>query len=171
MNRICWAVEKETNNLNFFNSSDYSCYDLYAGIPYNEDIYGIIKLICNNYRDSIKKETKSILTKNENSSEFSQNTSEVLEYYIKEMHIQCPNEEVLCDILIDLCYNSTKKDRYSKEILWAACGNVVVNRLLKSHSYKMRYPIKSDNPDFICCGTGFKMQEIICKDDEDEFFI
>lgn len=171
MNRICWAVERETNNLNFFNSSDYSCYNLYASVPYNEEIYGTIKLICDNYRSSIKKESKNILIKNENSSEFSQNTSEVLEYYIKEMHIQCPNEEVLCDILIDLCYNSTKKDRYSKEILWAACGNVVVNRLLKSHSYKMRYPIKSDNPDFICCGTGFKMQEIICKDDEDEFFI
>ena len=171
MNRICWAVEKETNNLNFFNSSDYSCYNLYASVPYNEEIYDIIKLICDNYRSSIKKESKNILIKNENNSEFSQNTSEVLEYYIKEMHIQCPNEEVLCDILIDLCYNSTKKDRYSKEILWAACGNVVVNRLLKSHSYKMRYPIKSDNPDFICCGTGFKMQEIICKDDEDEFFI
>lgn len=171
MNRICWAVERETNNLNFFNSSDYSCYNLYASVLYNEEIYDIIKLICDNYRSSIKKESKNILIKNENSSEFSQNTSEVLEYYIKEMHIQCPNEEVLCDILIDLCYNSTKKDRYSKEILWAACGNVVVNRLLKSHSYKMRYPIKSDNPDFICCGTGFKMQEIICKDDEDEFFI
>lgn len=171
MNRICWAVERETNNLNFFNSSDYSCYNLYASVPYNEEIYGIIKLICDNYRSSIKKESKNILIKNENSSEFSQNTSEVLEYYIKEMRIQCPNEEVLCDILIDLCYNNTKKDRYSKEILWAACGNVVVNRLLKSHSYKMRYPIKSDNPDFICCGTGFKMQEIICKDDEDEFFI
>ena len=171
MNRICWAVERETNNLNFFNSSDYSCYNIYASVPYNEEIYDIIKLICDNYRSSIKKESKNILIKNENSSEFSQNTSEVLEYYIKEMHIQCPNEEVLCDILIDLCYNSTKKDRYSKEILWAACGNVVVNRLLKSHSYKMRYPIKSDNPDFICCGTGFKMQEIICKDDEDEFFI
>ena len=172
MNRICWAVERETNNLNFFNPSDYSCYDLYDGVPYSEDIYSIIKLICDNYRDSIKKESKNILTKNESSSEFSQNTKEVLEYYIKEMHIQCPNEEILCDILIDLCYNSTKKDKYSKDILWAACGNVIVDRLLKSHNYKMRYPKKSDNPEFICCGTGFKMQEIICKDgEEDEFFI
>ena len=56
MNRICWAVERETNNLNFFNSSDYSCYNLYASVPYNEEIYGIIKLICDNYRSSIKKE-------------------------------------------------------------------------------------------------------------------
>lgn len=172
MNRICWAVERETNDLNFFNSSNYSCYDLYTGVPYNKEIYDIVKLICNNYRDSIKKESKNILTKNESSAEFTQNTSDVLEYYIKEMHIQCPNEEVLCDILIDLCYNNEKKDKYSKEILWAACGNVIVDRLLKSHNYKMRYPMKSDNPDFICCGTGFKMQEIICKDgEEDEIFI
>ena len=33
----------------------------------------------------LKKESKNILTKNENSSEFIQNTGEVLEYYIKEM--------------------------------------------------------------------------------------
>lgn len=172
MNKICWAVEKATDGLNFYNSSDYSCYNLSSGVMYNKEIYDVIKVICDNYRSSIKKESKNILTKNENSSEFMQNTAEVLDYYIKEMHVQCPNEEVLCDILIDLCYGNTKKEKYSQEILWAACGNVIIDRLLKSHNYKMRYPVKSDNPDFICCGTGFIMQEIIYRDgDDDEFFI
>lgn len=172
MNKICWAVEKATDDLNFYNLSDYSCYNLSSGVICNKEIYDVIKVICDNYRSSIKKESKNILTKNENSSEFTQNTSEVLDYYTKEMHIQCPNEEVLCDILIDLCYGNTKKEKYSQEILWAACGNVIIDRLLKSHNYKMRYPVKSDNPDFICCGTGFIMQEIIYRDgDDDEFFI
>lgn len=172
MNRICWSVERKTDNLSFCNSSDYSCYDLHTGIPYNKETYDVVQLICDNYKNSIKKESKNILTQNESSSEFLQNTSEILEYYIKEMYIQCPNEEVLCDILIDLCYNKTNKNKYSKDILWAACGNVIVDRLLKSHNYKMRYPKKSNNPEFICCGTGFEMQEIICKDgEEDEFFI
>lgn len=172
MNKICWAVEKATDDLNFYNSSGYSCYNLSSGVMYNKEIYDVIKVICDNYRSSIKKESKNILTKNENSSEFTQNTSEVLDYYTKEMHIQCPNEEVLCDILIDLCYGNTKKEKYSQEILWATCGNVIIDRLLKSHNYKMRYPVKSDNPDFICCGTGFIMQEIIYRDgDDDEFFI
>lgn len=172
MNKICWAVEKATDDLNFYNSSGYSCYNLSSSVMYNKEIYDVIKVICDNYRSSIKKESKNILTNNENSSEFAQNTSEVLDYYTKEMHIQCPNEEVLCDILIDLCYGNTKKEKYSQEILWAACGNVIIDRLLKSHNYKMRYPVKSDNPDFICCGTGFIMQEIIYKDgDDDEFFI
>lgn len=172
MNRICWAIEKETNDLNFFSSSEYTCYNLHTNVPYDTKIYEIIKLICDNYRAAIKKESKNILTQNESSSEFTQNTSEVLEYYIKEMYTQCPNEEILCDILIDLCYNETIKNKYSKEILWAACGNVIVDRLLKSHNYKMRYPIKSDDSDFICCGTGFKMQEIVYKDgEEDDFFV
>lgn len=172
MNKICWAVEKATDDLNFYNSSGYSCCNLSSGVMYNKEIYDVIKIICDNYRSSIKKESKNILTKNENSSEFAQNTSEVLDYYTKEMHIQCSNEDVLCDILIDLCYGNTKKEKYSQEILWAACGNVIIDRLLKSHNYKMRYPVKSDNPDFICCGTGFIMQEIIYRDgDDDEFFI
>ena len=172
MNRICWAVERETDNLKFFSPPEYTCYNLHTGVTYSKEIYSVIKLICDNYRSAIKKESKNILTQNESSSEFAQNTSEVLEYYIKEMHIQCSNEETLCDILIDLCYNESIKDKYSKDILWAACGNVIVDRLLKSHDYRMRFPIKSENPDFICCGTGFEMQEIVCKDgEEDDFFI
>lgn len=172
MNRICWAVEKETNGLKFLIAPEYTCYNLQIHSYYNQEIYNIIRLICDNYRSAIKKESKNILTQNENSSEFAQNTQEVLEYYIKEMRIQCPNEEILCDILIDLCYNEAIKDKYSKDILWTACGNVIVDRLLKSHDYKMRYPSKSDDPDFICCGVGFEMKEIVYKDgEEDDFFI
>lgn len=172
MNKICWAVERETDNLNFCSVYDYSCYDLYSGSQYNHETFDVIKIICDGYRSAIKKESKNILTNNESSSEFTQNITDVLDYYIKEMHTQCPNEETLCDILIDLCYGGLCKEKYSKEILWYACGNVIVDRLLKSHNYKMRYPVKSDNPDFICCGTGFEMKEIIYKDgDDDEFFI
>lgn len=172
MNKICWAVERETDNLNFCSVYDYSCCDLYSGSQYNHETFDVIKIICDGYRSAIKKESKNILTNNESSSEFTQNITDVLDYYIKEMHTQCPNEETLCDILIDLCYGGLCKEKYSKEILWYACGNVIVDRLLKSHNYKMRYPVKSDNPDFICCGTGFEMKEIIYKDgDDDEFFI
>ena len=172
MNKICWAVERETDNLSFSCSSDYSCYNLHSQQEYSINTYNIIKLICDNYRSAVKKESKNILTQNENSSDFSQNMSETLDHYVEEMHIECSNEEVLCDILIDLCYKKSEKGKYSKDILWAACGNVIVDRLLKSHDYKMRYPMKSDNPDFICCGTGFEMHEIIYKDgEEDDLFI
>lgn len=172
MNRIAWAVEKETDNLKMLCRANYSCSDLRTSDVYEERVYNVVKLICDNYRTAMKKESKNILTQNENSSNFAQSTSEMLEFYVKEMHIECPNEEVLCDILIDLCYNKTEKNKYSQDILWSACGNVIIDRLLKSHDYKMRYPVKSNNPDFICCGTGFEMQEIICKDgEEDEFFI
>ena len=172
MNKICWAVERETDNLNLSNLGDYSCYELHSNHDYNKSVYDIIKLICDNYRKAIKKESKNILTHNENSADFSQNTSEMLEHYVEEMHIACSNEEVLCDILLDLCYKKSEKGKYSKDILWAACGNVIIDRLLKSHNYKMRYPIKSDNPDFICCGTGFEMREITYRDgEEDDVFV
>jgi len=172
MNRICWAVENETNGLSLVSADKYTCYDLHTNENYDQHTYNIIKLICDNYRATLKNESKNILTKNEDGSEFTQNMGEVLEYYIKEMYTQCPNEDVLCNILIDLCYNDDSKNTYSKEILWCACGNVIINRLLKSHDYKMRYPVKSNNPSFICCGTGFEMREIICMDgDEDDVLI
>jgi hypothetical protein len=172
MNRICWAVERETDGLSFLIPSEYSCYNLRTGVKYSKDTYDVIKMLCDGYRNVVKKESKNILSQNENSADFAQNTAEVLEYYVKEMYAQCSNEETLCDILIDLCYDSSSKISYSKDIVWAACGNVIVDRLLKLHEYKMRYPVKSDNPDFICCGTGFEMCEIVCKDGaDDEFFV
>lgn len=172
MNRICWAVERETEHIGFCDLHEYDCSNLSTGVSYGSDVYNVVKLLCDEYRNVIKKESKNILSQNENSSDFAQSAVEVLDYYVKEMRIQCPNEETLCDILIDLCYNSIAKENYSKDILWTACGNVIVDRLLKSHEYKMIYPVKSDNPDFICCGTGFEMCEIICKDGvDDEFFV
>lgn len=168
MNRICWAVEKETKDLKSVALSDYNCFILRSQIEYDIELRDTIKIICDNYRSSLKKESKNILSNNEKSSDFYQNTEEVISYYVNQMHIQCPNEEILCDILLDLCY----KGKYSKDIIWAACGNVIISRLLKMNDYKMRFPVKSDTPDFICCGTGFVMQEIIYKDGEDdEFFI
>ena len=172
MNRICWAVERETDDISLCVTNEYSCYNMRTGVQYENETYNIVKLICDEYRSVIKKESKNILTQNENSADFVQNTCDVLEYYVKEMYAQCSNEETLCDILIDLCYNSVLKHNYPKDILWTACGNVIVDRLLKSHEYKMRYPVKSINPDFICCGTGFEMREIVCKDGvDDEFFV
>lgn len=168
MNRICWAVEKETDGLKNLVISDYNCFTIRSNLQPETELQDAIKIICDNYRIALKKESKNILTNNETSSDFAQSTEEVLGYYVNQMHIQCPNEEALCDILLDLCY----KGKYSKDILWAACGNVIIDRLLKNNGYKMRYPTKSSNPDFICCGTGFVMQEIIYKDGEDdEFFI
>lgn len=156
MNKICWAVEKEMDSLKTNRKSHYSCLDLMIYNTNDECMRDFIKQLCDMYKKAIKQEARKIVSDNNSEADYVQSTSETLEYFVQEMYLACPNEEILCDILIDLCYSGG----YSKEILWTACGNVIVNRLLKNNEYIIRYPEKTTNPDFICCGNGFKMNEI-----------
>ena len=67
----------------------------------------------------------------------------------------CSDEEMLCDILLDYCY----QNHGNKEILWNVCGETLLNRL--SHNRKLYYPIVDSNGDFQVQGKRYSMREYI----------
>ena len=68
------------------------------------------------------------------------------------------NEEELCNIVIDMCYQDIKT---SKHFAWSMCGNKIINNLLEKNGGYVEYPIMveddSDEYDFIYKGYKFKM--------------
>lgn len=68
----------------------------------------------------------------------------------------CPNEESLCDILLDICYTG----KMSKTIVWDVCGTQIIKNMLEKHDNTLTYPEKSENADFCCCGTQFSNKTI-----------
>ena len=67
----------------------------------------------------------------------------------------CPNEHVLCEILLDICY----KDSIDVNIVWNLCGDIIVNKLVaKSCMYS--YPEQDDNGEFSYGGTRFTMKNV-----------
>jgi hypothetical protein len=69
----------------------------------------------------------------------------------------CPNEKMLCDILIDLLYDKPN----AKGVVWSMCGNVIIDNLLEKANYIVNYPESVvDNAEFNCCRKKFKMKQI-----------
>lgn len=67
----------------------------------------------------------------------------------------CPNEEELCDILIDICYATTK----SKQFVWDMCGNHIVENLLKKNNGIMTYLEKDADGEVVYHGERFTRKQ------------
>jgi hypothetical protein len=74
-----------------------------------------------------------------------------------KFHEVCPNEHVLCDILIDLLYDKPN----SKGVVWDMCGDAIVDNLLKKTNGMIQYPEAVDSEEeFSCCRKKFKMKQL-----------
>ena len=65
----------------------------------------------------------------------------------------CPNEEVLANIVVDLCYTSSK----NKTFAWDVAGEQIFNNVLKNSGYMIRYPVKDENGDIEFDGKKFSL--------------
>ena len=164
MNRICWAIEEEFDGVDMFKDVVFDYSILKNDYQYEQKTFDLVKHICNSYKPSVSLAKKNAAVQYDNEIEEDwQNVDILLQNLIETLHSHCSNEDELCNILVDLCYDGN----IPKQILWKACGDVVINRLLQSHEYKMSYPQKSDNGDFWCQGVQYTMKEIVVKDGED----
>lgn len=68
----------------------------------------------------------------------------------------CPDEKALCDIIIDLCYSSSK----SKQFAWDICGDIIIKNLLEKNNHIINYPVlvKAEG-DFAFGGEQFIMRK------------
>lgn len=165
MNRICWAIENEFDGVDMFQDVTFDYSILKSDMTYDKKHYEIIKCICESYKPSVQLAKKrAALNYDTYEDDDWQSVDILLQNLVENLHSNCSNEEELCDILADLCY----RDGISKQIFWKACEEVIVNRLLKSHNYKMSYPKKSEDGDFLCQGVKCVMTEI-CVEGGDEY--
>lgn len=160
MNRICWKIEDEFDGVNLFKDVEFDYSILKSGVKYNEQTFKIIKHICDSYKPSVQLAKKRVFLSDEDNEEDWENVDVILKNLAENLYGYCSNADELCDILVDLCYGGN----VSKQILWKTCGDVIIQRLLQSHNYKMSYPQKNNDGDFLCQGVRYTMKEIIVKD-------
>lgn len=159
MNKICWAIEDEFDGTDLFKDVHFDYSILKTGVEYDKKTYNLVKHICKTYKSSLQLANKHMAAGPDCSGDSNEweSVDIILQNLVENLHNHCPNDEELCEILIELCYS----DGISKQILWKACENTIIQRLLKTHDYKMRYPKKNDNGDFWCQGVRYSMEEIL----------
>ena len=164
MNRICWAIEDEFDGVDIFDSVDFD-YSIYkSGIDYALEDYELIKLKCESYKQKKREVNKKKFTSRDDAEESATDQIIKLNADLEESCFSiCPNEQVLCEILLDICY----RDGIDVSIVWNLCGDVIVDKLIKK-SGAYCYPEQDASGEFCYGGTKFAMKKVIVGGERDD---
>lgn len=157
VNRISWIFE-EAFNKNVFAPSkttfDYSI--LKCGTEYSKDDFKKISVLYKEYTKAIEKLRINNWALNPNKDDFYDSQISLRLLFQKECESICPNEDELCDIVLDICYSKEN----SKQFAWEMCGEKIIQNLLKLNGNKIHYPqLVLTDGEFTYCGKQFIMCE------------
>lgn len=164
MNRICWAIEDKFDGVDHFENIDFDCSVYKTGIEYSAEDYELIKLKCSEYKLKKREINKKKFTDFDDGEEdFADQMLKLNADLEESCYSICPNEQKLCEILIDVCY----KDGADVGIVWNLCGNVIVNKLIGKCGV-LNYPARDDCGDFYCSGARFSMRSVVVGGENDD---
>lgn len=154
INKICWAIEKKFDNFNFDNKTDFDYSIMKCNVEYSKQLFNKIKKIYEIYKKELSNYMQFAKSERIKSDERQLQKYALKEDFKRRCLEQCPNEEYLCDIVLDLCYSKSKA---SKQFAWDICGDMIIANLLKRNNYKVTYPTQDKNGDISFSGKRFSM--------------
>ena len=166
MNKICWAIEKEFDDLSSTPRDKFDSSMLKSGYYYSNTRYHEIFELYKWYKKKMSDFGKKYNSEHYDDVESDVDSKEqIMDLFIERCSETCPNQQELCDILVDICYS----ERSDKEVAWVACGETIISNLLKKNNNNMYYPKKVDsNGEFECCGHQFVMTKLKITGGEEE---
>ena len=166
VNRIAWLVE---NSFHDFpkaktSSKNFDYHILKSGLKYSKKDYIKIRDIKKEYDECIKSYQQLAKKQRLDKDEIAINRNMILLYFKSQCEIICPNENELCEIILDICYSSNK----SKQFAWDICGKTIINNLLKKNDYIINYPVYSNEiGEFEFGGYFFQIHKKKLKEDDE----
>ena len=166
INRIAWLFENTFKSYisEFSKTREFDYSILKSGVEYSKNDYQKIAKIKSEYDDSVKYYQQLANKQRLDKDEVTVNRNMMLLKFKSKCEEICPNEKELCDIIIDLCYSSSK----SKQFAWDICGEVIIDNLLNKNDHMINYPIlvKSDG-EFEFGGEQFVMHRKKYEEDDE----
>ena len=153
MNRICWKIEDEFKTVDVLPDVEFDRTILKSDAVYSQEEYDAIKELYDEYGKALLLISKG-RTKNEtNGEDIEINILQLKERFMYECASVCPNNEVLANIVVDICYTSNK----NKSFAWDMCGEEIFHNILKNNEHKIHFPVKDENGDIEFCGKRFSL--------------
>lgn len=171
MNRLCWTIEDELDKfeqeLKIKRKFDYD--SLKSGEEYKNSQYYAIRPIFKDYLQFAR--TNAVTSGNGNrNKETSADRKERIALYqdsmFRNLHDKCSNDDVLCDIMLDLC----KKNASSTAIVWELFHDTLIKRLLERNDYKVHTLIEGPEGEITYDGRHYKdvLVDLNKKEDADD---
>jgi hypothetical protein len=154
INKICWKIEDTFDHLKSCESDEFDYSILKSNAEYSNHLYTQIKKIYDRYRRETSNYMQYAKSERIKSEERQIQKYIFREDFKRQCLEQCPNEDILCNIVLDLCYS---KSKYSKQFAWDVCGETFIQNLLRKNNYMISYPTLDENGEIEFCGLHFSM--------------
>lgn len=156
MNKICKRFEQEFDGyIRKHNSKIKFDYTIMknASEDYTTTQYRAIKKLYEDYNK--KMQSYTVFAQSEKIDKYDAFTelSEMNAEFRKSCDIICQNESVLCNIVLDLCYQKSSSKRFA----WNMCGSEIIHNLLLNHNHTVNFPTLDADGDIEYCGERFKI--------------
>lgn len=164
VNKICWRIEELFDHIDLSGDVDFDYTIMKSDIAYSDKVYNKIKKLYESYKRSLQSYIQYAKTERIKSDD-----RQIQKYLLKEEFKEkclrdCPNEDMLCNIVLDLCYSKSKN---SKQFAWDMCGEVFIKNLLRRNNYKISYPEFDEVGEIEFAGMNFSMKQVDIKVDVD----
>lgn len=153
MNRICWKIEDEFKTLDVLPNVSFDSSILKSDAEYTQCEYDAVKQLYEEYNKGMQLFLKQTSQNELGDDEVGYDIVNLKDIFTRECSKVCPNQEIIANILIDVCYNSNK----NKTFAWDVAGEQIFNNVLKNSGGIIQYPIKDENGCIDFCGKKFSL--------------
>lgn len=153
INRICWKIEDEFQSTDVLPDVEFDYSILKSDAEYTQEEYESIEQLYNEYNKNMQLFLKQRKKNDMGDDEVGFDITQLKNAFVSECEKICPNIEVLTNIVIDLCYTSSK----NKTFAWDIAGEQIFNNVLKNNNGTISYPVKDDNGNIDFCGKKFSL--------------
>ena len=153
MNRICWRIEDEFQTTDVLPDVEFDYSILKTDAKYTQEEYDEISRLYDKYNKNMQFFLKQ---KNKNElgdDEIGFDVVRLKNEFVNDCSVVCPDFEILSNIVVDLCYTSSK----NKTFAWDIAGEQIFHNILKNNGNTITYPVKNDNGDIEFCGKRFSL--------------
>ena len=168
MNRICWLIESEFDDFlkNQKDDVDFDYTIMKRNIEYKQSDYYNLRKLYQQYSKRMGLLSATLKSQKPFIQDLNDLYKNRIDLFREASYSVCPDQEVLCDILLDLCYGNSK----SKQFVWDMCSDTIVKRLLERNYHQITYPIRADeeSKEFEYDGESFILETV--KMIEDNYF-
>lgn len=153
MNRICWRIEDEFQTTDVLPDVEFDYSILKTDAKYTQEEYDKISKLYDEYNKNMQ-----FFLKQKNKNEFGDDeigfdVVRLKNEFVNDCSIVCPDFEILSNIVVDLCYTSSK----NKTFAWDIAGEQIFNNILRNNGNMITYPVKNDDGDIEFCGKRFSL--------------
>jgi hypothetical protein len=133
---------------------------------YTDDEFNAVQFLYDEYNKNVQ----LVLKKQKKNEECDENVGlavdQLKQTFMEECYKVCSNSEVLSNIVVDLCYSSSK----NKTFAWDVAGEQLFQNVLKKNNNTICFPVKDENGDLEFCGERFSLQtKVIGGENYDDF--